>query len=309
MNSTKRSVYFLAKDELWKGPKKLFINNMGLIPVNRRQKDHNALATAEKYLNNGCVIGIFPEGRTQKGRGLLSFKIGAVKMAADTYTPPIIPFIITETLFSLYGLNEIVAIANMMHSLSSIDEIKNAVISTQSKIIIVYIDMLDKVKDLLGATSIEKIIYVSPVDSLSKFNRVLYKLKSKRKIKPYLKEKRIISWHSLEQTKNYNEDIDYKKYGRDTPAVILHSGGTSGKSKNIVLQNRALILAAKQESIAVKRLQSGDSCLAIMPNFHGFGLSILMHTPLTLGCHTILVPRFSAKTFDLLLKKKNQFMH
>ena len=93
ISSTKRSIHFLAKDELWKGPKKIFFSNMGLIPVNRRQKDHNALGKAKEYLNNNSIIGIFPEGTTQKGRGLLPFKIGTVKMSYDTNTK-IVPFVI-----------------------------------------------------------------------------------------------------------------------------------------------------------------------------------------------------------------------
>lgn len=95
MSSTKRCIHFLAKDELWKGPKKIIFSNMGLIPVNRRQKDPNSLRSAEKYLNHEKVIGIFPEGTTEKEKGkLLPFKIGAVKMAYDTNTK-IIPFAIT----------------------------------------------------------------------------------------------------------------------------------------------------------------------------------------------------------------------
>ena len=93
MSTTKRQVHFLAKDELWKGPKKLLFSNLGLIPVNRREKDHNALVCAENYLKKECVIGIFPEGTTEKNRGLLPFKIGAVKMAYDTNTK-IVPFVI-----------------------------------------------------------------------------------------------------------------------------------------------------------------------------------------------------------------------
>ena len=93
ISSTKRSIHFLAKDELWKGPKKILFANLGLIPVNRRTKDHNALVMAIKYLENDMVIGIFPEGTTEKGRGLLPFKLGAVKMAHDTNTN-IIPFVI-----------------------------------------------------------------------------------------------------------------------------------------------------------------------------------------------------------------------
>lgn len=93
ISATKRSVHFLAKDELWKGHKKILFANMGLIPVNRTAKSHKSLEMAEEYLNNNCIIGIFPEGTTEKGRGLLPFKIGAVKMAKDTNTK-IIPFVI-----------------------------------------------------------------------------------------------------------------------------------------------------------------------------------------------------------------------
>ena len=94
MCSTKRNIHFLAKDELWKGPKKIIFSNLELIPVNRREKDKYALKKAEEYLQDEEVIGIFPEGTTEKGRGLLPFKMGAVKMAKDTDTK-IIPFAIT----------------------------------------------------------------------------------------------------------------------------------------------------------------------------------------------------------------------
>lgn len=93
ISSTKRSIHFLAKDELWRGPKRIIFDNLGLIPVNRRTKDHKVLEKAEEYLKNNQIIGIFPEGTTEKGRGLLPFKMGTVKMAKDTNTK-IIPFII-----------------------------------------------------------------------------------------------------------------------------------------------------------------------------------------------------------------------
>ena len=94
MSCTKRNIHFLAKQELWKGPKKIIFNNLGLIPVNRGQKDHKALEMARNYLNNNKVIGIFPEGTIEKEKGiLLPFKIGAVKLAKDT-NAKIVPFAI-----------------------------------------------------------------------------------------------------------------------------------------------------------------------------------------------------------------------
>lgn len=94
MSSTKRCIHFLAKKELWSGVKGIIFSNMGLIPVNRKEKDPNSLKLAEEYLINEKVIGIFPEGTTEKEKGvLLPFKIGAVKMAYDTNTM-IVPFMI-----------------------------------------------------------------------------------------------------------------------------------------------------------------------------------------------------------------------
>lgn len=95
MAGTRRCVHFLAKSELFGNPfTKWFFTTAGIIPVHRNRKDKAALEDAEKYLNNGCVIGIFPEGTTNKtNEPLLPFKIGAVKMANETNSP-IVPFVI-----------------------------------------------------------------------------------------------------------------------------------------------------------------------------------------------------------------------
>ena len=93
MSSTKRQVHFLAKKELLEGPKGLFFSQFGLIPVDRKNKDHNALSLSYDYLNNNKIIGIFPEGTIGRN-GILPFKMGAVKMASKTNSK-IIPFVIT----------------------------------------------------------------------------------------------------------------------------------------------------------------------------------------------------------------------
>ena len=103
MSTYKRSIHFLAKDELWKFPKNIIFDNLGLIPVNRRQKDPNAMNSARDCLKSGEVIGIFPEGTTLKSVELLPFKFGAVKMAADTDVK-IVPFAISGD-YKLFSKN------------------------------------------------------------------------------------------------------------------------------------------------------------------------------------------------------------
>ena len=95
ISSTNKTIHFLAKDSLAKGIKGLLFRSMGIIPVNRKIHDKNALKTAEEELLNEKVIGIFPEGTINRTEEVtIPFKIGAVKMAQDTDTL-LVPFTIT----------------------------------------------------------------------------------------------------------------------------------------------------------------------------------------------------------------------
>ncbi len=94
LSATKRSIHFLAKDELINGKCQFIFKHMGIIPVNRRQKDHGALENAIKSLQNDQIIGIFPEGTINRTDDIIMpFKYGAVKMAQATNSP-LIPFTI-----------------------------------------------------------------------------------------------------------------------------------------------------------------------------------------------------------------------
>lgn len=96
MSSTNRCIHYLAKIELFKGHKKIFFENLGIIPVNRSKKNPDAINSANKYLNDGKVIGIFPESTINKTEKIIMpFKYGAVKMAKETNCY-IVPFAITK---------------------------------------------------------------------------------------------------------------------------------------------------------------------------------------------------------------------
>lgn len=96
MSSTNRCIHYLAKIELFKGNKKIFFKNLGIIPVDRSRKNPDAINTANTYLNNNMVIGIFPESTINKTKKIIMpFKYGAVKMAKETNCY-IVPFAITK---------------------------------------------------------------------------------------------------------------------------------------------------------------------------------------------------------------------
>ncbi len=209
-----------------------------------------------------------------------------------------------NVLISLYALNKLGAIANMVHPLSSEEEILFSIESTKSKQVIMLNTFYEKIENIKDKLTCEKIIFASAADYMPFYLKIGYNIINFGKYKKYPKCDKYISWKKFYKKYYTDEYIKFARFGKNTPAVIIHSGGTSGKPKNVVIQNRCFILGAMQEAICMKNLHPGDCCLAIMPNFHGFGLSVLMHTPLSLGCYSILIPQFNSKKFDILFKKK-----
>ena len=97
---------------------------------------------------------------------------------------------------------------------------------------------------------------------------------------------------------------EYAQHGKgDDLALILHSGGTTGTPKGIMISNYSFNAIAQQSGVNVIDVRPKDKIVTILPIFHGFGLGICIHTVQYFGGTSILLPQFSAKTFDKLLKK------
>lgn len=234
-------------------------------------------------------------------RYAVSFKsLGIKKGDIVTICMPNTP----EVLYCLYGLNKLGAIANMTHPLSASEEIKETLLATKSKCLVIMDMFYDKIEKEISNTYVKNVIFVSASDSMNIFMKVGYALTQKRKYKRVPKTGLYMTNSKFYRMSMFKEKLERNRnLGKNTPAVILHSGGTSGKPKHVVIQNRAFILVTHQGHIVMKELCKGCSCLAIMPNFHGFGLAISMHVQLMLGVKLIMVPQFDAKKFDILLNK------
>lgn len=91
---TDKPVHFMAKKELFeKGIGKWFTSKCECIPVSRDGTDVRAIMQAMKYLKDGSVIAIFPEGtRNKTEERFLPFKSGAAALSIKTKTP-IIPIV------------------------------------------------------------------------------------------------------------------------------------------------------------------------------------------------------------------------
>ncbi len=208
-----------------------------------------------------------------------------------------------EGITCFYALNKIGAIANMVHPLSGEQEIKYYLNSTKS-VMLVMIDMCyEKVKNIIRETNVYKTIIVSARDSMPFLLSVGYQVTKGYKIqRPHASEEYIYWKDFIHKGDNYNGKYIFDAT-KDKPAVILHSGGTTGSPKGIVLSNGNFTALTEQIRVVFNKLRAGDSVLAVLPIFHGFGLGVNIFAPQCLGCSVILLPQFDTKRFHRILQK------
>ncbi len=89
----KRKIYYMAKSELFDEHGNFFawlLKSTGAFPVARSSADKGAVLEAEKLLKNGCIVGIFPQGKIVSDETEFKIKAGASLLAMKTGAP-IIP--------------------------------------------------------------------------------------------------------------------------------------------------------------------------------------------------------------------------
>ncbi|NLU52890.1 MAG: 1-acyl-sn-glycerol-3-phosphate acyltransferase [Clostridiaceae bacterium] len=84
----KRQVHFMAKAELFRNPLLAFLfRSLGAFPVSRGKGDVGSVKTVFRLLNEGRVVGIFPEGTRTKKKDVTKGKSGAAMFAFHSKAP------------------------------------------------------------------------------------------------------------------------------------------------------------------------------------------------------------------------------
>jgi len=208
-----------------------------------------------------------------------------------------------QSIYMFYAVNLVGGIANMIHPLSAEKEIEFYLNESKSVTAITLDQFYHKFEHIRQNTSVVNIIIASVKDELSKPLRAGYMLTEGRKISKIPDDAPVIRWKEFMKLSKhcfYNYKVERKG---DDPAVILYSGGTTGKTKGIVLSNLNFNALGLQVVRANPMFRPGDKMLAAMPLFHGFGLGVCIHTMLSQGGRCILVPRFTAQSYAKLITK------
>ncbi|MBD3187103.1 AMP-binding protein, partial [Candidatus Bathyarchaeota archaeon] len=206
-----------------------------------------------------------------------------------------------QGIIPVYAVNKLGGIASMIHPLSPPPQIKMYLNISESNWAYTLDAFYHPFNEILDETSVDKLILCKMGDFLGPLWKFLFWLARGRKIKKVPQDDRVI-WYKDMVNKSFpaapKADIS-----TDDTAIILYSGGTTGIPKGIELSSKNLIAEGMQVG-KWGNLSPGNSILAILPIFHGFGLGVCVNAAFMVGGKSYLIPTFTPKDVAKLVNKK-----
>lgn len=200
---------------------------------------------------------------------------------------------IPEALYLMYGVNQLGAIANIVHPLFTYEQMDKMLNKVNSKLVFI-LDVNYKTFAPLLEKGI-KVYSCSPTKELPLIKQIVYKKKNKEKL--VTPKYDTSSFYKKDRLNEF--DNSYKK-----DSILLHSGGTSGEAKIIALSNFAInAVSTNTFWILNKDDVNKMGILAVLPMFHGFGLCKCIHSFLAHGGTDVLMPKFSRKDCVKYIRK------
>ena len=267
---------------------------------------YSKLVNAYKIKKKGCII--FNGHRlsvTQLLKDIESFSValkdlGFKKGETLTLYLPTCP----QAIVGFYACSKLGIIANIVHPLLPLEQLAKNLKQTNSKGIMFYDILIDDHRQLEQYNQIMINCSVADYTFFRKGVFLAYaKFKCIQSHKSY-KFGSLIGKYKLDAKPS---TIESNAKGEDI-VTSMHSGGTSGSPKIVMISNNALNdLCDNLYEMYIKfnKLPDNEYSLVALPIFHAYGLGVSIHTCLVNHYNLILVPKFNAKKLNSYIKNYN----
>ena len=206
-----------------------------------------------------------------------------------------------QGVIAFYAANKLGVLPALIHPLSTAPEIEHYLNISKARVVLTLDAFYATFAAVKPKLPLVTLILARIPDTLSPLRRFGFWLTKGRHILRVPADDRVRWWAELMSARH---PVAVRTAGStDDAAAILFSGGTTGTPKGILLSNRNFIA----EGMAVASwggIGAGDSILAIMPIFHGFGLGVCVNAAFMAGGKSILVPVFTAQIVAKLIRTK-----
>ena len=258
-----------------------------------RQKD-NLNSVAINYLGRTMTYKELFEkiDNTAKAYSELGVKEGDF-VTMSMFTTP-------ESIISFYALNKIGAVINMTNVLSGLDNFKDQINLTKSKLIILHdLFYTENVKNVVHDSNVDNVITCSLLESIPMGFVDKTKLGCVERLKG---NKKIISndnicktWKDLQKIgENSNKEIS-SRYIPKKGTCIAYTSGSTGKPKAVLATNESMNAIPFQMELTEFNIAPNDSIFNTLPSWIFYSLVNNTHEPLCLGVTVDLDPLFNPK--------------
>ena len=210
-----------------------------------------------------------------------------------------------EVIALFYAADMIGATLNLVDPRYSVEGIHEYIEEVDSHLLVCLNVVYERCRQAAKRTNVEKVIVLSPADSLPPVMAVGYKLTTPDKNK-YASN--VIRWKQFIKG-GEGQSTAAEPYDPDHACVVVHTGGTTGSPKGVMLTDDCFNGIALQFQAYPKLFHRGQKLMNVMPPFIAYGFACGIHLPLVLGFTVIIIPNLDpAKLGSLVLKHKPEHM-
>ena len=266
--------------------------------VCQRSKNHLNDTALEyygrKFTYADLIVNVKKTAAALRGAGV---KKGDIITVVSIMTPEIIAL--------FYAADMMGATLNLVDPRYSVEGIREYIEEVDSHLLVCLNVVYERCRQAAKRTNVEKVIVLSPADSLPPVMAVGYKLTTPDKNK-YASN--VIRWKQFIKG-GEGQSTAAEPYDSDHACVVVHTGGTTGSPKGVMLTDDCFNGIALQFQAYPKLFHRGQKLMNVMPPFIAYGFACGIHLPLVLGFTVIIIPNLDpAKLGSLVLKHKPEHM-
>ena len=264
----------------------------------QQNKNHLSEVALEYYGRKISFADLFVNiKKTAAAFRAIGVKKGDIVTVVSVMTP--------EVIYAFYAADMIGATLNLVDPRYSAEGIHEYIEEVDSRLLICLNVVYDRCRQAAKRTHVERVLVVSPADSLPLSLAMGYRLTKPDKNR-YASN--VIHWKKF-IAGGKGQSTAAEPYEADHACVVVHTGGTTGSPKGVMLTDRNFNSIAKQFKTYDFLCHRGQKLLNIMPPFIAYGYACGIHLPLSLGIRVIIIPNIDpAKLGGLLLKYKPEHM-